>query len=587
MRLFSGRVQAMQGKLDINRRDLLAAAGAAGAASLLGTQAASAAGAPAPKPRGPRKRAPNILLVVNDQERSFADMPSRLPLPGHDWVRARGVSFDNYHVNTSPCSPSRSVMYTGQHTQHTGVFFNTNSPPTFPQLKPEMPTIGTMLREAGYYTAYKGKWHVSNLNDKLKFHAIAVGDWPDARDVLEPYGFADYNFNGERVGLTWEGFMDDATTAAEAVNQLDAFKNGKAGDKPWFLAVNFVNPHDIMWYDATGQGEETRMRPNFISPIMAAPGDPVYAPDWKEPLPKSFYLDDLSTKPSVQRAITALQWAFFGKLPHADEAAWTKFQNYYFNCICDADRHMKTVFDALARNGQLEDTIVIFTSDHGERGSAHGMRQKAGTIYKEDIRVPFVVAHPDVKGGRATAALGSTVDLAPTILSLAGVPQARIAEKYPVLKGHDLSPAVSDAAARTTRDKDGILFNYAVRAYWNAPDPAKGEVYTKPLPKEDLMLRRLFRGVHDGRYKFARYFAPAQHHTPVTWQQLTTYNDLELYDTKADPDEIVNLAHTPEKYRAEILRLNAMTNALVAREVGTDDGSEYPGPLSQYNTLKL
>ncbi len=88
--------------------------------------------------------------------------------------------------------------------------------------------------------------------------------------------------------------------------------------------------------------------------------------------------------------------------------------------------------------------------------------------------------------------------------------------------------------------------------------------------------------MHDGRWKFARYFAPAHHRQPQNWAELSANNDLELYDTHADPDEIVNLAARPEQ-RRNMSRLNAMVNALIAREVGTDDGSEYPGPTEIYN----
>ncbi len=66
---------------------------------------------------------------------------------------------------------------------------------------------------------------------------------------------------------------------------------------------------------------------------------------------------------------------------------------------------------------------------------------------------------------------------------------------------------------------------------------------------------------------------------------LTRYNDLELYDTQSDPHEIINLAHEPERYQQELLRLNAMTNVLIDLEVGADHGTEYPGPIEQYNTI--
>lgn len=568
---------------ELDRRSVLAGS----AAALAFADSARAATTPQPKAKRPRGSRPNILFLINDQERSLADIPSVLPLPAHDWLRQRGISFDNYHVNTTPCGPSRSVIYTGMHTQHTGVYANPNTPP-FPQLSKDAQTLGKMLRAAGYLTPYKGKWHLSNINEGLHFRNVPNGARPfdNTTDILEPYGFSHYNFNGEREGLTWEGFMNDGVTAAEAVNELHRLGAADA-EQPWFMAVNFVNPHDIMFFDATGRAEQTRARPNFIAPMMEAPGDPVYGRDWELPLPKSFYADDLSTKPMAQRAIVAAEWAFYGKLPRSDEASWRRFCNYYFNCVRDVDRHMQTVIDALVASGQLDNTIIIYTSDHGERAGAHGMQQKGGTIYKEDVGVPLVVVHPDASGGRSTKALASSVDLVPTILAMAGVDEADYRSRYPQLVGHDLSAAIQSTTARTARDKAGILFDYAVAYGWTYPDVPAGVTETRPLAKPDLKLRRLHRGVHDGRYKFARYFAPAQHHTPSRWADLVAYNDLELYDTFKDPDEITNLAHEPNQNRKLIERLNAMTNALVKAEIGVDNGAEYPGPTEQYNTLQL
>ena len=567
---------------ELDRRSLLVG----GAAALAAAQAVNAQTAPTRAPAVRRKGGkPNILLLVNDQQRALADIPSALPLPAHEWLLQRGLSFERYHVNTTPCGPSRSNMYAGMHTQHTGVYANPNSPP-FPEMKPSIPTVGTMLRHAGYVTPYKGKWHLSNINKGLHFRGVAAGLFDNTTDILEPYGFSHYNFNGEREGLTWEGFMNDGVTAAEAVNELHQLA-AATDDKPWFMAVNFVNPHDIMFFDATGEFEQTRYKANLIAPMMEAPGNPIYDKDWKFPLPKSFFADDLSRKPRAHAAINAGEWAFYGKLAHDDEASWMRNLNYYYNCVRDVDQHMKTVLDALEATGQLDNTIILFTADHGERAGAHRMRQKGGTIYKEDVGVPLVVVHPDLPGGRTTGALGSAVDLVPTILSLAGVSEADRRTQFPGLVGHDLSGAFASPDARTSRDKAGVLFNYAVRYGWTYPDVAPGVTISRPLAKEDLMLRRLHRGVHDGRYKFARYFAPAQHHTPKRWADLVAYNDLELYDTTTDPDEIDNLAFEPERHRKLIERLNAQTNALVAAEIGVDNGSEFPGPLEQYNTLKL
>ena len=267
-------------------------------------------------------------------------------------------------------------------------------------------------------------------------------------------------------------------------------------------------------------------------------------------------------------------------------ASWRRLVNYYYNCIRDVDRRLEQILWALEESGQMENTIIIYTSDHGERASAHGMHQKAGTVYREEVNVPMIIVHPDIPGGWRTKRLMSAVDIAPTLMGLAGMTGAEQEAKFPGLPGIDLSDMIADPSAPTERDRRGHLFDYAVAYMWeplgafaNYPKGVDG------LDKVfDLMKRRLHRGVHDGRWKFARYFAPAQHHMPEDWETLSRLNDLELYDTEADPNELNNLAADPAQ-RDNIMRLNAMVNALVAQEVGEDDGSEYPGDKAIYNQV--
>src|SRR5690606_24073922 len=102
-------------------------------------------------------------------------------------------------------------------------------------------------------------------------------------------------------------------------------------------------------------------------------------------------------------------------------------------------------------------------------------------------------------------------------------------------------------------------------------------------PGPTLKNRALFRGIHDGRYKFARYFAPEDHHLPVDFADLLARNDLELYDTLQDPDELDNLASRPQAHEALLTRLSQRTNDLIRREVGTDNGSEHMGPDFLYS----
>lgn len=385
----------------------------------------------AAKPNHPGLVLPNILFICSDQERQLAGKERELALPGHARLREQGLEFTNCHVNTSPCGPSRSNIYTGQHTQQTGVYLNPNTPPR-PELDPDFKTLGDMLRDQGYYTAYKGKWHLSNINEGKNLKGTAGGIFPNTRDDLEPFGFSDYQFDGEKVGLTWDGFMEDGVVAGDAAAWLYDHPV-HASDQPWFLAVNFVNPHDVMFFDATGKQHETRKMKNWIAPLKGAPGDAVYRQDLGLPLPSSFYDEDLTKKPECHRAINHNQRLFYGEIPHDNEAAWYNFQNYYFNCLRDVDQHLLAVLEALEASGQAHNTIIIYTSDHGERAGAHGMRQKGGTIYREDSNVPLIIVAPGLKGGQQTDKLVCAVDLVPTILGLAGLNETQRQQQYPAL----------------------------------------------------------------------------------------------------------------------------------------------------------
>lgn len=514
---------------------------------------------------------------MTDQEQASRFLPAALDLPAHDRLLADGTSFSRFHVNTLPCSPSRSVFYTGHHTQKTGMVANHEAAP-HPVLPTDIQTIGHYFQAQGYNTVYKGKWHLSGV----PFHPPRRGPvYASAEKALEPYGFSDFNYYGDPTGRTWTGFHYDRGIAADAGRSVKELAALGDAERPWFLAANFVNPHDIMFFDATGRQEETRLMHNFVAPLLPEPADPLYAKRWDVPLPESLLKDDLTSKPSAH--LYQKEWLeiVFGRIPRDDEAAWLRYRSYYYNCLRDVDRHVLTLLNVLRETEQADNTIVIYTTDHGERAGAHGLWEKGGDIYAEEVQIPFIVTHPDVPGGHETGALGSAIDTIPTVLGLAGLP----APPPDTMPGIDLSPAVANPHATTSRDEQGVLFNYAVRHHWDnallrqrlAPDAAKA-----PALEISLENRVLLRGIHAGRHKFARYFAPADHHVPRDWGTLRAHNDLELYDVENDPDEIVNLAAQPEKYKELILDLNARTNRLVEREVGEDLGAEYPGDPLQY-----
>lgn len=525
-----------------------------------------------------RQRRPNVLLLLTDQERSWQDLPTGLSLPRRHEIAARGVNFTQYHVAAMACAPSRSAIYTGQHIQRTGVFDNPGKAPGRKELDPAAtPTIGAMMREAGYRTAYIGKWHLSTIEP-------AAGS--SLGGALRAFGFDEYVpalADGDTLDAAREGLERDAPIAAGVVRWLKANADLKH-DRPWFLAVNLINPHDIQYLDATGHQSE-HVHPRFARTSPVPDRDP-YRDDLHFDLPTSFP----GTRPRLIAAHRAYEddaKVFYGDLPLENIAAWRKFQNYYFNCLRDVDRQIGAIVDALDASAAAGGTMMVFSSDHGEMGGAQGLRLKGPFIYKENFRVPLVIVHPDLRGGAAsTASLASGIDLAPTLLAAAGVTDAQRAERYPALKGCNL---LNVAASSLARVRKALLFNCSIVHCCN---PIKKlemvvDLYSqkpgeKPAPRRfpgdfvQVEDRSFLRAVFDGRYKLGRYFAPAQHHRPATWDMLSRYNDLELYDTLTDPGEMRNLAGDPAR-RELVLRLNGELNALLDGEAGGDDGSYMPG----------
>lgn len=545
------------------------------------TAATAATGVQA-KPARRREKPLNVLLITTDQEQPWRKTPHLLKLRHHEEFLARAVHFENWHANTSPCAPARSNMYTGQHLQRTRVTDNPGIPPWPNALDTAMPTMGTLFKEAGYRTVYKGKWHLSEIQ-------------PDAAKNfsrgLAAYGFDEYQPGPEAVGLAWDGYKHDPEIAADAAGWL--MNEGKASGQPWLLTVNFLNPHDIMFFDATGAMNETRLPMGGPrSRLNAAPPTAPYGRFARLPMPANFSLERTGEL-EAHRIFREDNEMFLGAIADDNRAGWSNFVNYYADCLRDVDTHLGTVIAALKRAGLDDSTVVVFVADHGEMAGAHGQRQKGPFIYAENLGVPMMVRHPDVRTGAATKALGSAVDLVPTLLGLAGLDTRAIHDRHPELAGFDLSTVVSAPKAAGPRAE--ILFAYSaiysgspdVRRKRSRvtlePDPVRrAQLETQPPYHVDLQYRTFMRGLFDGRYRFARYFAPRDHHTPTDWANLKGRNDLELYDTQADPLEMRNLALEGEARRDQLMALNTRLNELIRREVGVDDGSHMPGSLAMW-----
>lgn len=540
-------------------------------------------GTPASRPGSPAGRRPNVLFIFTDQERYIRDWPRGMHLAGHERLMRKGVTFHNHYCPAVMCTSSRAVLLTGLQTPDNRMFENADMP-YVKALSTDVPTIGHMLRKAGYYTAYKGKWHLNREFDTDEPSRLFTRE-------MDAYGFSDFAWPGDVLAHTLGGYLHDHMIAGSAITWMrDRGRALSDEGKPWSLFVSLVNPHDIMYFNTDKPGEKAQDTGRLLMQSARAPEHPLYRREWAAPLPGNLRQPmQEGGRPAAHGEFNRAWGYTLGSIP-PEEARWNRFNDFYFNSIRSVDQQLARILDELESLGLADDTIVVFTSDHGEMGGAHGLRGKGPFAYQEAIHLPLIVSHPDVKGGQDCAALTGHIDLVPTLLSLCGVSAGQSGELAGrALPGKDLSPLFSrpgrseiDAVRESvlftysgiaTNDSDLIRLIAEAKAAGKDPKSAIKAAGYKPNLKKRGSLRTMF----DGRYKFSRYFAPVERNQPRNLDELYRWNDVELFDLKSDPAEMSNLAATRGRHDDLVQRLSMKLEAVIKAEIGADDGREMPG----------
>ena len=338
---------------------------------------------------------PNILVVVVDQMRAPQWFPGAgeldALLPNLGRLRQSSVSFNSHYTASNMCTPSRGVLTTGLYSHQTGCLY-TGDGPSESSLAPQFPTWGTMLREQGYRTWWWGKWHLGAAADTTP-------------DGLDAHGFSGGTYPSPN-GAPNQGLRRDPDITDQFVEWFDAH----ATDGPWCTTVSLVNPHDIMWWPKTPLPEDV---PRVFS---AKP------PNFETP-------EDLQRRGKPRLQVDYVDFVaplLAGALPYAGpdvDQQWARGLDVYLWLQQQVDRQIGRVLDTLAARPDVDrNTVVVFTSDHGEYGGSHGMRGKGAAIYDEGIRVPLYIRDP---AGRLTPSPGevrtqltSSVDLAPLLLTI-------------------------------------------------------------------------------------------------------------------------------------------------------------------------
>jgi len=538
------------------------------------------------KPGNLRKTSPqagklNILFIFTDQERYFRSWPKDYSLPGRERFQRTGVSFHNHYCPATMCTSSRSVLVTGLQTADNRMFENCDVP-WIKDLGSDIPTIGHMLRKAGYYTAYKGKWHLSRKFDENAERLLT----PE----MEAYGFSDYNSIGDLVGHQLGGYRFDHLIAGSAITWLRNKGRPLTDEaKPWALTVSLVNPHDVMYFNTDAPGETVQDRTPTMKRAVRAPNHEFYKKEWDVEIPKSLNQSLTGAGRPAAHGEFLKMWDYvLGHVP-LEEARWRRLHNFYLNSLRAVDLQVLSILNELDALGLSDRTIIIFTSDHGEMGGAHGgLRGKGPTPYEECIHLPFHIVHPDVAGGQDSKALTAHIDIAPTLLSFAGVQPGQVAEiAGRNLPGKDLSAALQKpGSAPVNAVRDSILFTYnglvtvdseplgaAAKAMAQGKDLATA---LKSGAQPNLAKRGTVRATFDGRYKFTRYFSPTKRNRPKNNEELFQHNDVELYDLNTDPSEMNNLAADKTQNSDLVRTMSEKLEAVIKAEIGVDDGREMP-----------
>ncbi|REK17441.1 MAG: DUF4976 domain-containing protein [Planctomycetota bacterium] len=457
---------------------------------------------------------PNILYIYTDDQsrRAVSCYEQAQPwvrTPNIDRLARDGTRFRSAYIGTW-CMPSRASQLTG-HLQFAieSMRMEGSYPGSTydPKLCPFWPRT---LREHGYVTAQIGKWHTGrDTGYGRDWDLQAVWNRPNLKgdDVNAYYFDQKMEVNGAPARQL-DGYSTDNYTdfAVDFIRNRRIGQNGADRTRPWFLWLCYAGVH---------------------GPYTPAPRHLEEYPGSRAEVPVDIF-PPRPNKPPHLRART--RWK---RDEDGSPVGFQKAVRKYHQAVCSLDEGVGRLLEALRETGQLDNTLIVFTSDQGFAWGQHGLREKWAP-YDAALCAPLIFHLPGrVASGAVCDVPVGGVDIVPTLLAMAGV------EEPWTMHGHDLSPLLSDAGAD-----------------WAHPVllPQTHDFYgsdLNPLPPEDRRWRRelpWYVLLRRGSYKYVRYLVDGE-------------GD-ELYDLAADPDELSNLASDPAHQQTVADMREAMNNEL-------------------------
>jgi N-acetylglucosamine-6-sulfatase len=331
---------------------------------------------------------PNIVFILSDDEdlKSHAFMPKTKIL-----LQDKGTIFENYFVTASLCCPSRASTLRGQYPHNTKVQGNLLPEGGFAKFRAmglERSNIATWLHDAGYHTAFFGKF----MNGyRANVHGVLPGwdEWYDSGNGFHNYNYT-LNENGRLVA--YDSGSQDYLTDVLARKAVSVIKRASASRQPFFLYIAPFTPHT----PATWVPQYGRLFTQAELPRMP-----------------SFNEVNVSDKPAYVRAQPLLG-------PKSVEYIESLYRRR-LRSLQSTDDLVQKLVKTLQETGELKHTFIVYTSDNGFRMGEHRLWPGKRTAYEEDIQVPFVVRGPGIPAGRLLKQMVLNIDIAPTLARLAGI----------------------------------------------------------------------------------------------------------------------------------------------------------------------
>lgn len=421
---------------------------------------------------------PNLLIIMVDQwHTELLDRHRRgdFALPNLDRLGEQAVRFEQAYCNAPICTPCRASFQLGTAVRHHGVLGNDRC------LPPEPPTLPRRLNDAGYQTSYVGKWHLDPGDGRgWRRFTTAQGEY---RQRAAKVGF------DPRAGWALMAGPDAPHAGpfpADAADHVDGvvadlsrqeLRRLAQGEAPFALMTSFYGPHAPYWVP---QPWLDRIDPETM------------------PLPENFD-DAMQGKPAIHSAFRCRAWG-----EQWDESKWRRVRAAYAAYAMMLDAFIGQLLEDLDRSGAAEQTLVLFTADHGEMNGEHRMIYKGPFMYEAIVHVPALL-HVPGRGGVAVPGLIETVDLTATLLGAAGVPAAE-----GETDGRNLWPGL------VAGDVGGIGREYVISEFYEAN-------WVKPILEQPVAM------IRDQRHKLVATRGQA-------W---------ELYDMHESPREVHNRIDDP------------------------------------------